>query len=87
MLSNKIIMVTRIPTLMQSRMVLFVPTIKKCIPEENNFPACEALANQGDDEALLIVGRFYETALVSKKISKRQKKFIRDCRIRTMQTG
>ncbi|MCK1144940.1 hypothetical protein MXZ96_16455 [Providencia stuartii] len=86
MLSNKIIMVTVFLLLCNPVWSYSEPTIK-CIPEENNFPACEALANQGDDEALLIVGRFYETGTGVEKISKRQKKFIRDCRIRTMQTG
>lgn len=33
----------------------------KCIPEEKNFSACEILATQGDNKALLVLGRFYET--------------------------
>lgn len=70
MLSNKITMVTVFLLLCNPVWSYSEPTIK-CIPEENNFPACEALANQGDDEALLIVGRFYETGTgVEKNIEK-----------------
>lgn len=43
----------------------------KCIPEEKNFSACEILAKQGDDKALLILGRFYETGTgIEKNIEK-----------------
>lgn len=43
----------------------------KCIPEEKNFSACEILAKQGDDKALLVLGRFYETGTgIEKNIEK-----------------
>lgn len=43
----------------------------KCIPEEKNFSACEILAKQGDDKALLVLGRFYETGTgVEKNVEK-----------------
>lgn len=43
----------------------------KCIPEEKNFSACEILATQGDNEALLVLGRFYETGTgVEKNVEK-----------------
>ena len=43
----------------------------KCIAEEKNFSACEILATQGDNKALLVLGRFYETGTgVEKNVEK-----------------
>ncbi|EFE52796.1 Putative beta-lactamase hcpD precursor [Providencia rettgeri] len=70
MLNNKITIVTVFLLLCNPVLSYSEPAIK-CIPEENNFLACEALAKQGDDEALLIVGRFYETGTgVAKNLEK-----------------
>lgn len=67
-LNYKIIIVTlflSIPILAYSS-----PQIK-CIAEEKNFSACEILATQGDNKALLVLGRFYETGTgVEKNVEK-----------------
>lgn len=67
-LSYKIIIVTlflSIPILAYSS-----PQVK-CISEEKNFSTCEILAKQGDDKALLVLGRFYETGTgIEKNVEK-----------------
>lgn len=70
MLNNKIAIVTLL-LLLGNSVSSYSKSIDKCIPEEQNFAACEALAKQGNDEALLIVGRFYETGTgVEKNLEK-----------------
>ncbi|MEQ4988257.1 hypothetical protein ABN080_12430 [Proteus sp. fly-1089] len=67
-LNYKIIIVTlflSIPILAYSS-----PQVK-CISEEKNFSTCEILAKQGDDKALLVLGRFYETGTgIEKNVEK-----------------
>lgn len=60
MLNNKFAVVTLFLVLCNPALT-YAESEVKCIPEEMNFAACETLAKQGDDEVLLIVGRFYET--------------------------
>lgn len=59
MLNNKIAIIT-VLLLLCNPVLSYSESTAKCIPEEMNFTACEILAKQGDDDALLMVGRFYE---------------------------
>nr|ELR5038115.1 sel1 repeat family protein [Providencia stuartii]ELR5081028.1 sel1 repeat family protein [Providencia stuartii] len=70
MLNNKIAIVTLL-LLLGNPVSSYSESVNKCIPEEKNFAICETLAKQGDDEALLVVGRFYETGTsVEKNLEK-----------------
>ncbi len=86
MLNNKFVVVTLFLVLCNP-VLAHAESEVKCIPEEMNFVACETLAQKGDDDALVMVGRFYETGTGVKKISKRQKKFISNLRIKTVREG
>lgn len=59
MLNNKFAIVTLFLILCNT-VLAYAEYEVKCIPEEMNFAACETLAKQGDDDALIMVGRFYE---------------------------
>lgn len=59
MLNNKFAIVTLFLVLCNT-VLAYAESEVKCIPEEMNFAACETLAKQGDDDALIMVGRFYE---------------------------
>ncbi|HGM9948735.1 TPA: tetratricopeptide repeat protein [Providencia rettgeri] len=59
MLNNKSAIIT-VLLLLCNPILSYSESMVKCIPEEMNFTVCEALAKQGDDDALLMVGRFYE---------------------------
>lgn len=59
MLNNKFAIVTLFFVLCNT-VLAYAESEVKCIPEEMNFAACETLAKQGDDDALIMVGRFYE---------------------------
>lgn len=73
MLNNKIAIVTLL-LLLGNPVSSYSESVNKCIPEEKNFAICETLAKQGDDEALLVVGRFYETGTgVEKNLEKAEK--------------
>lgn len=60
MLNNKFAAVTLFLVLCNP-VLAYADSEIECIPEEMNFAACETLAKQGDDNALVMVGRFYET--------------------------
>ncbi|WIV88783.1 tetratricopeptide repeat protein [Proteus appendicitidis] len=59
MLNNKILIVTLFLCL-SNPILAYSKSQAKCIPAEKNFVACEILAEHGDNEALLILGHFYE---------------------------
>ncbi|MBV2188048.1 tetratricopeptide repeat protein [Providencia rettgeri] len=66
MLNNKFAVVTLFLVLCNP-VLAHAESEVKCIPEEMNFAACETLAQKGDDDALVMVGRFYETGTGVKK--------------------